>query len=466
MLNLGTETEQVEHKKSTSELKEGARSIASMLNKHRHGVLYFGVMKNGDVVGQQVAESTLREISQTISHSINPAIYPTIEELHTDDGKSYVRVAFEGFDPPYACKNAYYIRVADEDRPMEADMLEAMMLERAYRKSPWDGRASSRPIADVDEEVLRRFVDRGRARGRIAFEYKDVVSTLSSLGLLVGDELSNAAEVLFCPSKDVQLKMGVFVDHRRTEVLDMHHEYGTLFDLVDKAELYIINNIRRRFVLTGERTRDEVPEIPRKVIREALLNAYAHRVWSKSGYVQIDIYHDAVDIISPGWFIDGQNPEEHLDGESTSSDTRNKLIAGTLFRSGDIESSGLGMRMIRDLCDEAGVRVTYEKISFGTKLTFHRLDPYDENPAEQVRDTAGYCGILRDKFGDELSDTELSVIKFIGENGRVTASEVMGHEQLGERWTQTILKQLIEKGIVQRTGAARSTRYSLANNDD
>lgn len=63
MLNLGTETEQVEHKKSTSELKEGARSIASMLNKHRHGVLYFGVMKNGDVAGQQVAESTLREIS-------------------------------------------------------------------------------------------------------------------------------------------------------------------------------------------------------------------------------------------------------------------------------------------------------------------------------------------------------------------------------------------------------------------
>ena len=171
-----------------------------------------------------------------------------------------------------------------------------------------------------------RLDERGRARGRIAFEYKDVASTLSSLGLFVGGELSNAAEVLFCPSKDVQLKMGVFVDHRRTEVLDMHHEYGTLFDLVDKAELYIINNIRRRFVLTGERTRDEVPEIPRKVIREALLNAYAHRVWSKSGYVQIDIYHDAVDIVSPGWFIDGQNPEEHLDGESTSSDTRNRLI--------------------------------------------------------------------------------------------------------------------------------------------
>ena len=462
MLNLGTETEQVEHKKSTSELKEGARSIASMLNKHRHGVLYFGVAKNGDVVGQQVAESTLREISQIIAHSISPAIYPTIEELHTDDGKSYVRVSFEGFDPPYACKNVYYIRVADEDRPMEPDMLEAMMLERAYRKSPWDGRASSRPIADVDEEVLRKFVERGRARGRIAFEYKDVASTLSSLGLLVGGELSNAAEVLFCPSKDVQLKMGVFVDHRRTEVLDMHHEYGTLFDLVDKAELYIINNIRRRFVLTGERTRDEVPEIPRKVIREALLNAFAHRVWSKSGYVQIDIYHDAVDIVSPGWFIDGQDPEEHLDGESTSSDTRNKLIAGTLFRSGDIESSGLGMRMIRDFCDEAGVKVTYEKISFGTKLTFHRSDPYAENPAKQVRESAGKCGKVRERYGKGLSENELAVAEFIEARVSVSTPEIMEGIGLSERGTQGILKRLMEKGVVQRTGASKSTRYVIA----
>ena len=45
MLNLGTETEQVEHKKSTSELKEGVRSIATMLNKHRHGVLVVSMRK-------------------------------------------------------------------------------------------------------------------------------------------------------------------------------------------------------------------------------------------------------------------------------------------------------------------------------------------------------------------------------------------------------------------------------------
>lgn len=50
-MNLGPETEQVEHKKSTSELKAGVASIASILNKHGAGTLYFGTLNNGDVVG-------------------------------------------------------------------------------------------------------------------------------------------------------------------------------------------------------------------------------------------------------------------------------------------------------------------------------------------------------------------------------------------------------------------------------
>lgn len=112
---------------------------------------------------------------------------------------------------------------------------------------------------------------------------------------------------------EVQLKMGVFKTYERTEALEVRLESGTLFRLVDEAEYYIANNIRR-LVVAGARTRDEVPEIPFEAIREALMNVYAHRVWYRSGYVQVDIYHDAVDVISPGWFIDGQNPDDHLRG--------------------------------------------------------------------------------------------------------------------------------------------------------
>lgn len=188
------------------------------------------------------------------------------------------------------------------------------------------------------------------------------------------------------------------------------------------------------------------------------MNAYAHRTWYRSGYVQVDIYHDAIDVISPGWFVDGQDPDEHLAGRSTSSDTRNKLIAATLFRSGDIESSGLGMRKIRELCDEAGVLVTYKEVPFGTKLTFHRTDPFAANPAREVRKGAGK---VRERCGKNLTEIELAVAELIEELEIVTTRDVMEHSGLSERGVQGVLRRLIKKGVAEKIGAGRTTRYRL-----
>lgn len=345
---------------------------------------------------------------------------------------------------------------------MNQSALRRLIQDERYRKHPWNREVSERPISDVDEDELREFVGRGRERGRIAFKHKSVEKTLASLGLLTPDgHLTNAADALFCPSLDAQVKMGVFVDHKRTDVLDMQHERGTIFGLVDVAERYIVANIRRRFVVTGKRTRDEVPEIPRKAIRESLLNAYAHRIWHRPGYVQIDIYHDAVDIISPGWFIDGQSPEAHLDGESTSSDTRNRLIADMLFRSGDIESSGLGLPLIRDLCEEVGVRFTYAEIPFGTKLTFHRNDPYSEQELGTGEVPSGSKSFQDADGRRGLSESEKAVLAFLGESESATAVEISETIGMSRRGVTKLLGRLADAGLVEAIGSQRMRRYHL-----
>ena len=50
------ESETLELKKSTSEIKEAVISISSILNKHQHGELYFGIKNSGDVTGQNITE--------------------------------------------------------------------------------------------------------------------------------------------------------------------------------------------------------------------------------------------------------------------------------------------------------------------------------------------------------------------------------------------------------------------------
>src|SRR3989338_877524 len=81
MVNKFKETEFLELKKSTSELKEAIISISSILNKHQKGEVYFGIKNNGEVVGQDVSERTVREISKSVSDNIEPKIYPGIKEV-------------------------------------------------------------------------------------------------------------------------------------------------------------------------------------------------------------------------------------------------------------------------------------------------------------------------------------------------------------------------------------------------
>ncbi len=434
-MNLGIESEHTEFKRSTSELKEGMVSIASILNKHGSGELYFGVTPRGDVCGQEVSETTLRQISQAVGMSIEPKIVPEITVLD-DNGKQFVRVSFAGADAPYSCKGAYRIRSADEDIIMTSSQIEAMVAQKIAARNPWDSQASRRTLADIDEDVLHRYVERGRLKGRIPFAFTNVEDALSRLDLLSDGSPVNAADVLFCKSGDIRLKMGILETHTRAHILDLHQESGTVFELVDKGVAYVLNNTRRAFVMDGLGPREEIPEIPTLAVREALMNAFAHQDWMLRGSVQIDIFNDAVEILSPGWFVAGQDPVEHLTGESVSSRSRNPLIAKTLHRSGDIESYGTGIPRMKALCDEAGINIEYQRTPDGTKLIFHRNDAFAGELArsdQHQTEVAGNKWPKTDGGGQERSGaTEIGQIR--ADSGKIPAdSGEIGQDSGGFR---------------------------------
>ena len=93
------ESETLELKKSTSEIKEAIISIVSILNKHQHGELFFGIKNNGAVTGQNITEKTIRDVSKSIADHNEPKIYPHINRL-VIDGKTCIKVRFKGNDIP------------------------------------------------------------------------------------------------------------------------------------------------------------------------------------------------------------------------------------------------------------------------------------------------------------------------------------------------------------------------------
>src|SRR3989338_9799141 len=121
------ESEVLELKTSTSELKEAIISIVAILNKHQRGELYFGVKNDGTLVGQTVTENIIRQISQTISDNIEPKIFPKITEVILE-GKKCVHVDFAGEHVPYYAFGRAYIRVGDEDKKINSQELEKLIL--------------------------------------------------------------------------------------------------------------------------------------------------------------------------------------------------------------------------------------------------------------------------------------------------------------------------------------------------
>lgn len=477
-MNLGMETETVEHKKSTSEMREGMESIASILNKHGHGTLYFGVRNDGEVTGQDVSEKTLRDVSQAVGNRIEPRIYPRIDRLVTDDGRAYVRVKFSGDERPYACDGRYRIRTSDEDSPMSTAMLESMMLERAAGRDPWDGRSSGRTASDVDEEVLRRYVERGVRANRIPFEYTDARDVLSRLGLLCEDgTLTNAAMVCFTDRPQVGLRMGVLADSHRTKILDNQQVAGSLFHLVDAGEYYIANNIRRAFVIDADVSlhRTEVPEVPMDAIREALFNALSHRVYETNAAVQVDIFWDKVDIYSPGPFPPGVSPERYLTGESATSSPRNVRIAQTLYRSGDIEAYGTGLQRIKRACDAQGTPVEVFERGGCVHVVFTRQEALDDSrrlgpfaPVGNLLKNSKTVPKSSEEFRSSSEDSligldkrERTVVELLRQGGPLRTAEIAEMVGMTPRGTLKVLNRLIDKDVVVARGNTSSRTYSI-----
>lgn len=236
------ETETLELKKSTSELKEAVISISAILNKHNRGEIYFGIKNDGAVVGQQVVNKTLRDISRAISESIEPKIYPKIREVKINN-KSCIKVNFEGKDTPYFAFGRAYMRVADEDRQISARELEHLIIKKNKDKLHWDKEACLRAkLSDISARKLRAFL-------KIAgLKYDSPFNSLAKLKLLSGRKLLNAAVVLFAKTPqdffpNAKLRCAVFGKTDTSLIIDRKEFEGDIFYLIERAQEYILENI-------------------------------------------------------------------------------------------------------------------------------------------------------------------------------------------------------------------------------
>lgn len=166
----------------------------------------------------------------------------------------------------------------------------------------------------------------------------------------------------------------LFLGRTKSRILDQRDFHGDAPSMFEDAVAWILAKINVALIVKGVR-RVERPELPEEALREAVANALAHRDYRSPGNVQVYVFKDRVEIVSPGGLPDGMTKGD-LGAKSLP---RNPLLFSMLHRMGVIEHIGSGIRRILDGCREHGVPEPVIDVSAQwVTVTFPRPDQYGQ----------------------------------------------------------------------------------------
>ena len=98
---------------------------------------------------------------------------------------------------------------------------------------------------------------------------------------------------------------------------------------------------------------------PQEAIREAVANALAHRDWTRSTEIEVTVYADRMEIVSPGALPNTMSVEKMVAGQRSP---RNPIITDVLRDYGYVDARGMGVRrkIIPLMREQNGVEAVFE----------------------------------------------------------------------------------------------------------
>ncbi len=357
------ESETLEFKRTTGTRREAAATVCALLN-HRGGHVLFGVTPEGEVVGQEVSDRTMEEVSAEIQR-IDPPAFPEVGRIRVGHGLDVIAVSVnKGSVRPYQYRGTAYRRVGNTTVTMSAEEYNQMLFERLHSEQRWENQpATGWTVADLDVAEVRNTVAEAVRTGRLNEPgTREPEDLLRGLGLLREGVLLRAAAVLFGNSAQLEfelpqclLRVARFRGIDRSEFLDNRQFNGHAFALLSHAERFLRDTlpIASRFE-SGRMRRIDEPLYPPLATREAVANALCHRDYALGGgSVGLAVYDDRLEVTSTGTLHFGLTPAA-LFGPHESRPW-DPLIARTFYRRGIIEEWGRGTLKMAELATAAGL---------------------------------------------------------------------------------------------------------------
>ncbi|NEP13669.1 MAG: transcriptional regulator [Symploca sp. SIO2C1] len=468
--------------KSASEIgKSILETVSAFANEPERGggYLILGVKSSEDdalneykIIGLSNPDKIQRDLATQCREVFNIPIRPQIE-VSTEDGKTLIVVfipeAKPSEKPVYLVRKGLpkgaFRRIGSTDQKFtdeDIDLFYALRSHHTYDETPI-------PETSLDDFEPNAIAEYRRARSTVNANAAELNYTDEELLYALAATTKHQQQT--CPTlaglmlfgKSMVLRrhfpmnrVDYIIVEGREWIPDPAHRYQSIEILeplllaIPKLVTLILNDIPKAFTL-GENGihRNEVPLIPRTVIREAIVNALMHRNYRIRQPVQIIRYSNRLEIRNPGHSL---KPIDSL-GEPGSI-TRNEKIAAVLHEIGMAETKGSGIRVMFDEMQKANLTVplfesSQEKDSFIAKLLVHHLlGPADIEWLARFK----HCS---------LSDDEARALIVLREVGEINNFIYRAINRVDPLTASQHLRRLRDAGLLEQQGKGSATFYTL-----
>jgi predicted HTH transcriptional regulator len=242
-------------------------------------------------------------------------------------------------------------------------------------------------INEIDEKKIDTFVRIAQKARNFPLQVgTPVIDVLRHLNLVnTCNLLKNPAILLFgkYPQRffiTSEIKCAQFYGDEVTKPIPSYQGYqGDLFEMVTQAVDFVASRINVRVGTRHNSVQAPIDfELPLESIREAIVNAVAHRDYTSKGSIQVMLFRNRLEIWNPGHLPTGITIEQLY--EVHESFPNNPLIANPLYLAAYAEKLGTGTADILKQCLAIGLKPPTFSQTDNFRITFWRhVEPLSEN---------------------------------------------------------------------------------------
>ncbi|MCF6340487.1 MAG: putative DNA binding domain-containing protein [Sulfurimonas sp.] len=441
----------------------------------RGGFLIVGVDDFSKIVG--LNDKDIRKLNQLIGNVINthiiPPIYPLIQIENIENKKILIIKIDEGSNKPYSTNNGIYLTKAGSDKRKISPQELRRLFAESKNLFPDENIVHKTTIDDIDISKLKKFLKNNNIEilNKLNKNDLDLTTILTNLELLRDNHLTLAGNLIFGetpqrfnPSFYVDCCYFDGNDVGVTKFISKKTIKGTFDELYEDSMRFLVSQLRSYQVQEDFNSNAQL-EIHKEVLTELIVNALVHRDYYINSSIKIFMFHNRVEIISPGKLTNSLTVEKIKNGIAIQ---RNPILSSICKSILPYTGYGSGIKRVLELNSSVEFVNDVEMEQFRSIVYRQKLGENQEKLGENQEK----LGENQEKLGEnqeklkiksKLSKNKIKILNLIKENPKITISTLSGKIGISTTAIENNIKLLKENHMLRRIGSDKNGYWEIVD---